>query len=198
VVSPLAKGFVWVIAGFFFLIFFTIFTSFVVFAAMEGGVGFAILFGTVELATIAIVAFFLLRQRLARRKIGPVEFTVDPPRRRAGEKAAVGVRFQPRQFLRLNGIWVRLSGTEIAVSGTGTNRTTHRHIVHKETIALLEAGKSLFPGEPVELETLLELPEDAPPTFSFGDNQLRWTVDLKIGIPRWPDYTEDRTIRVVR
>ncbi len=188
----------WAIGGCFFLLFFSIFTTFVVIVGLEAGALPALLFGTVEFAVITIVAFFLLRKRLARRKLGPVEFTVKPSRLRAGETTTLDVRFEPRQILRLNGIQVRLACTEIAVSGSGTKRTTHRHTVHEQTHELIDSNESFFPGDPVELQTLLELPEDATPTFGFSDNKLGWSIDLKIDIPGWPDYTDSHAVRVVR
>ena len=87
-------------------------------------------------------------------------------------------------------IHVELLGREVVVSGSGTNRTTHRHEVHKEKIVLLWKSRRLRAGDTEEKEAEIHIPENAPFTFAAPDNALEWTVTLTVSIPKWPDWKQ--------
>ena len=42
-----------------------------------------------------------------------------------------------------------------------------------------------------------QLPEDAACSVSLDDNSLIWTVDLRVDIPRWPDWTKSIPLFIV-
>ncbi len=146
---------------------------------------------------VVFIVFHLLRNRLARRKLGNVEFSIDPARLRASEGFRAQVRFEPQQLLRLKGIELCLLGREVVVVGLGTRRRILTHTLYEEKIELLEGEGSLFPGRQVEYEKNVQVPAGAAPSFCLTDNRVEWWVQLKVDIPGWPDYVERRTIWVV-
>ena len=91
--------------------------------------------------------------------------------------------------VRLNRVTATLVGEEIAVSGSGTRKTTHRHVLGtatKEMAAAVTAEK----GQPTELTCTLEIPGDAAPTFRATDNRVQWRVLVHFDVESWPDLEE--------
>ena len=46
-------------------------------------------------------------------------------------------------------------------------------------------------GEEVILEEIFRLPDNAGPSFSAVDNELKWCLKVRVDIPRWPDWMEE-------
>lgn len=43
---------------------------------------------------------------------------------------------------------------------------------------------------------MAEIPHDAPYSLSLGDNELAWTIEIRVHIPRWPDWYETIPFRI--
>ena len=54
----------------------------------------------------------------------------------------------------------------------------------------------LNPGHPNQFALGFTLPTDAPPTIDLHDNEIQWSVDLRIDIPRWPDWYISMPIQI--
>ena len=182
-------------------------------AIMAGGVAFGVgwlrgtshdgpvpaiamlLFGGVFVTMGFGVALLLQRRNLARRKLGDPLVSVNPTTARPGERVSVQVTLQPRATVNLASAVVVLKGGERAVSGRGTNRTTHTHDLHLQEVGL-GAPPQLEAGQPRVFSASLQLPANAAPTFTSSDNGVKWAVEVKIGIAGWPDWEREHPISV--
>lgn len=165
--------------------------------AGEGGEPalFMIPFGLAFATIPCIMVFFLLRNVIAQRKLGPVNLIAEPDVVVAGDTVSFSVGFTPRSEAHISSVVVTLRGSEVVVSGSGTNRSTHTHVLHAES-QTLEAGSHVRALEQVSLQGELLLPADAPASFSASDNALVWEVEVHIDIARWPDYQSSVPVRV--
>jgi hypothetical protein len=156
----------------------------------------AFLIGPLPIAVTSAIAFFLMRNSLAEKKLGKVDIKITPQvLLGAGSEAAVEVTFCPTASISLNSVKATLTGKERVISGSGSNRTTHTHELHKIELVLSES-RQLTPGEPVTLRAPFEIPEDAPCSFSASDNYLEWNLNTHIDIPKWPDWSANRSVIV--
>ena len=105
------------------------------------GFGFGI-FGLFGAIASGAMAFMGLRNMMAERVLGEVRARCEPAEVRAGDAVRCSLDFMPRKAVDLGNVTATLLGQEVVVSGSGTNRTTHRHKFHEEEI-LLAAGRSI-------------------------------------------------------
>jgi hypothetical protein len=134
------------------------------------------------------LAFLLLKSKLAARRLGEPRVKIEPDPARPGDAVTVQIILEPKTALTLTEGHVELKGRESAVSGSGTNRTTHSTDVYSAKAPLPLARRTLGPGQPLVLQESLTLPADAGPTFVASDNELKWGVTVAIGIDGWPDW----------
>ncbi|MDF1663547.1 MAG: hypothetical protein P1V97_17380 [Planctomycetota bacterium] len=157
---------------------------------------FALLFAVLPLAMTSMVAFFLVRNFLAEKKLGKVEVKLQPSALFApGRRGDLEVKFCPTAAASLNKVTASLKGQERVIRGSGSNRTTHTHVIFEEDFTLCEA-RALSVGEPVTLQANFKLPDNAPISFKASDNFLEWTIAIHIDIPSWPDWNESHTFVV--
>ena len=119
---------------------------------------------------------------------------VEPPRLGPGQTLRGRIEFTPKRKSKINGVTSTVKCEEVCVSGSGSNRTTHRHQLVEKTIELQEACQ-LRRREKQTFDFEYTLPDDAPPSLDLKDNDLKWQVELRIDIPAWPDYA--KTIDVI-
>ncbi len=147
---------------------------------------------------VAFASFFVwraLKPKLAKTKLGNVEIALDPEQTQAGASVELSIRLCPPGPVRLNGVAAKLLGQEVAVSGSGTNKTTHRHTLHSELLQLSKR-RVINAGEEVTLEASITIPEDAAPSFEASDNKVRWTVETDLDIEGWPDLHDEQVLTV--
>lgn len=155
--------------------------------------GFMFIFLIPLLLVIGGIGWFFASY-LPRSVTGKVECEVLPLNARPGEKLTGRMNFRPKRSSVINGVTAKLICQEVCVSGSGSNRTTHRHEVFNKTLTLVEKGK-LTAGKDYDLEFDLTIPPNAPPSLDLDDNDLNWHVEMRVDIPRWPDFKKD--IRLV-
>ncbi|MBW3563144.1 MAG: sporulation protein [Acidobacteria bacterium] len=180
---------------------------FILGAAVRQGIGFtrgevalieALMWGVGGLVVIALFLGILLkvvRNMVARKKLGQVKLTVEPALIRAGEEVRVSIGCRPENPVELNGATAKVVATEIVVSGSGTNKTTHRHVVFEQQLNVAGA-RTLSPNMPFNEGASIRIPADASPSFYASSNSLTWTVTTQLDIARWPDWIEEREILV--
>jgi hypothetical protein len=127
---------------------------------------------------------------------GPVECTLTTQRLTAGESLQGSLRFAPKRNLTINGISWSVTCHEKCVSGTGSNRTTHRHELFTQTNRLAEAGV-LRPGLPQAFPFSFAVPDRGPSSLKFPNNELTWSGEVRIDIPKWPDWVQVFPLTVV-
>lgn len=128
-------------------------------------------------------------------ELGEVTFEVEPRLLRSGDEVGIDVFCQPKEETELRAAVVRLQAEEQVVRGSGTNKTTFKEVVYEETREIAP-GRSLPAGLPFQAQGTVPIPAGAPTSFIAHDNQLQWTVSLRLDVARWPDWVEERTILV--
>lgn len=138
---------------------------------------------------VSFVVYQVLRNKLAERKLGKVEFALERSDLTPGEQVMAKVNFKPLSDQPINAIYSSLRATERAVSGSGTNRVTHSRVIYNSELelpvkALVKSRKGF------EHQWQFDLPRNAPLGFCFDDNSLDWSLELYIDIPNCADWTK--------
>lgn len=141
----------------------------------------------------ALIWFF--RVFLPKRITGPVACELKTPKASAGGKVEAHLRFTPGRSSTINGVEWTISCVEVCSSGSGSNRQTHRYEVLKNTRRASDRLE-LKAGQTYSFDYLYDLPTDAPPSLKFSDNQVTWTVESRIDIPGWPDWSKKLSLVV--
>lgn len=144
---------------------------------------------------VAYMSWRVIRHNMLVAALGQVRFQLMPAIVQTGESLECMVSFTPRKDLELNKIDATLVCRERAVSGSGTNTTTHLEDVYERKLDL-GGITSLRAGEPCMLASTIALPGDAPPSFAASDNSVTWTIKVHLDIPRWPDWEREATFVV--
>ncbi len=142
------------------------------------------------------VAYGAIRNTLAQRTLGAVDVGFSSRAVRKGDALGVSAKFTPRAAADVTRVTARLIGRERVISGSGTNKTTHTHGLHEQTVEVSGATR-LVPGQPVELTASLPVPVNAAPTFAASENYLEWLVTVHFDLPGRPDWEQDYPIDVV-
>ncbi|MFP6621591.1 MAG: hypothetical protein VB877_19760, partial [Pirellulaceae bacterium] len=130
-----------------------------------------------------------MRKQLAERRLGEVQIACDSHLIAPGDKLPITVSFTPRKSGQINGVQATLMCTERAVSGSGTNKTTHTATLHDQDFTL--SGPESFGAQAnISFRGHVQVPNVDAYSFHTGDNSVSWTVKIKIDIPKWPDWFE--------
>jgi hypothetical protein len=163
---------------------------------------------TLLLAAIAMTAMFLLpiilivvgfiwvKKKALKSRLGEVEVLVPHVLVAPTEDWTFGIRFTPRKSFVVNSIYAELIAEESATSGSGTNKTTHKHKALTERYVLREGGPIQF-EEPVDEKMTITFPDTRAYSFEFSDNSLKWTVNFCIDMPGFPDWTHTQPLQIV-
>lgn len=152
--------------------------------------------GLLMIAAGAVILFFTFRNVLAERKLGPVECVVAPTQQVPGGELGIRVSMTPRKSVSITQIKITFAGHEIAVSGSGTNKTTHRHQLHSET-SVIASNLTLQPGVNHTTEYFLTCPETNAYSFALGENRVAWSIQVHLDIPRWPDWVQSVNVYLI-
>ncbi|MGA1203385.1 MAG: DUF3592 domain-containing protein [Planctomycetota bacterium] len=87
---------------------------------------------------------------------------------------------------RLESLRITWVGLEWARHQVGTETKTTEHRFHEETIISLDAGEERASGL-----GMVRVPPGSMPTFRSRNNEIRWFLELKGTIRRWPDLAEE-------
>ena len=161
----------------------------------DGVVWFRVLGFAATAVPAALFGFKVFRNIIAKAKIGHVNVSA-PTQVSPGSTFDVGVAMQPPRPTTINHVHVELVGREIAVSGSGTNTTTHRHKLYEVTSDALTQPHRVTPQQPLQVSAKLVIPPNASPSFRATSNSVAWTVIVHVDIPNWPDLCEEHEIIV--
>jgi len=139
------------------------------------------------LVAIGYVVYWLFSTFLPRQVTGEVIYQVEPATLTQGEMIRGTCEFTPKRSSTINGITWMIQCAEVCTSGSGSNRKTHTHEVLKKTQQLREPGL-LQAGQVHKYDFSFEVPTSVPPTMTLSDNKIIWTSELRIDIPKWPDW----------
>jgi hypothetical protein len=155
-------------------------------------IGFGVLLMVVGVAGL----LGTLWRGIAQKKLGVPEVRIGASTARPGDMVPVSIKLRPRGVVRLEAVTAELRGTEVVVSGSGTNKTTHKNVFHQAKETLDPGGRELPAGEELVIGGVVQVPEKAPPTFAASDNDLGWVIEVHIGIAGWPDWKREYPIAV--
>jgi len=145
---------------------------------------------------ISLIAFLLLRRKIAARKLGHVSATFHATRVMPGELIPVEITLTPPKAVELYGVVAELEGKERCTSGSGTNRHTYSHTVAEEKTELTGAT-TLRAHTAHTVAHTIAVPDVPAYSFDASDNKLVWRLVVKIKVARWPDISFTRVIDVV-
>ena len=154
---------------------------------------FAILFLILPLAGIG---YWLVRFALPNFLLGSVHHEFASESVSPGQQASGELKIRPRKNVSVDGITLSFQAREQCVSGSGSNRTTHKHIFFDDLEKLSGPG-SFVAGQEYRFPFMVHLPEDAPYSMNLDDNVLIWSATLRVAIRGWPDWVKELPIRVV-
>jgi hypothetical protein len=150
----------------------------------------AILFIGVWYIFVALFIISIYRpvmNKYAMKKTGKITVEAGDGLIHPGKKLPVTLFFTPAADLNLNCAKAKLLAEEKAVSGSGTNTTTHTFKLVEESFDL-PIEKHIRKGESVKCKFDLPIPDIAAYTFDTSDNSVKWRLALHIGLDRWPDW----------
>jgi hypothetical protein len=139
---------------------------------------------------VALILFLPILKRKADERLGKsasarLSSVVAGP----GEEVGVEVKVAPPKPVELNRAFVELRALEVCVSGSGSNRRTHRHTVFSGGTSL--SGAILLEAGAVKLlNGTVRIPDDAPSSFKGTANKLLWEAKVRLDIPSWPDWVK--------
>ena len=84
----------------------------------------------------------------------------------------------------------------MATSGSGTNATTHSHTLYEQTHSLAE-DEHLQAGTPFDRTLSVNFPATDAWSLRIPSNVIEWTAEVRIDIPRCPDWTLKTVLKVV-
>jgi len=142
------------------------------------------------------IAWRWAANHLARRMLGDVAITIDPEETMQNGQIRVTFKVCPERQCEVHGLYATLLAKEVAVSGSGTNKSTYSETLHRDRVAICSAKRTIAAGETLELSGMLTVPRDAAPSFQGGSNKVVWEVAVEVDIPRWPDLNESHDITV--
>ena len=145
--------------------------------------------GILPLGAGITIGYFALRKTLAERRLGSVTVTCESALVAPGDLLPLQLSCTPRKGGKITNITARLVGKEKAISGSGTNKSTHTHKFYDKTFEL--AGKTSFNAhEPLTFNGQIQIPDSNAYSFHTGDNSVYWKLTLCIDIPHWPDWRQ--------
>lgn len=152
---------------------------------------------TLLLPVVLIVVVWLwLKSQALKMRLGKVELAMPVKIVAPGESWPLTLKFTARRSFMINSISLKISGIESAASGSGTDKTTHTHQLLLESHLIREPGM-VEAGETVEESFQIPFPDSAAFSFETSDNSIKWTAEVRIDIPRFPDWTSTETLQLV-
>ena len=145
---------------------------------------------------VPYMIYAYIKNSMIKRRLGEIELETVPQRIGPGGNWTGTLRFTPKRDVPINGITARLVCEERAVSGSGTNKTTHRKKLYDEIVSFEPEGL-LLTGQPYEKELEVPFPETDAYSFVSGSNNINWSIEIRIDLPGVPDWKETEFATVV-
>jgi len=149
----------------------------------------------VMLIPAAAIALVFFRKFLPSYLLGNPEALVQEDTMASGDEVVGEFVTTTKKNVSINSITAVLTCMEKCVSGSGSNKKTHTHTVFEKSLEL--QSKTIFKaGQEHRLPFVFHLPNDAPCSVKLYQNSLIWSVDLRVDIPRWPDWVKSLSLIV--
>ena len=168
----------------------------VVLSSMSADNIMSIVPGVIIVTLAIVVGVSLFRKGLAEKKFKNIEVILPHNIYQRGEAIDFVLSISPKKQMPINKVMATLCGEERCISSSGTNMTTYTHVFHKQELPIQVKGP-LKPGCSTSLKGQLQLPEDAPCSFTSRNNWITWSLQLHVDIPQWPDWIHSEPLMVV-
>ena len=132
---------------------------------------------------------------LPKWRLGAVKHSLESDEVRPGQVLKANLAISPQGNVPINGIYWRVKSQEVCVKGSGTNKTTHRKVLAEYEHRAVGAT-TLAAGQQHTFQLEYPLPTDAPYSIDLGDNDLTWSAEVRVDIPRWPDWHDTQSFSV--
>ncbi|MAI30624.1 MAG: hypothetical protein L7W43_08495 [Rubripirellula sp.] len=152
--------------------------------------------GVLSFVGLAAAVFWLKQKFLPRYLLGTPNFYIQEDTLAPGSELVGEFITQTRKTVVPNAITVALRATEVCVSGSGSNRRTHKNVIFDQ-IQELQSNTTLQAGTENRCPFSFQIPEDAALSVKLTDNSLIWSIEVEVDIPRWPDWRKDKSIYIV-
>ena len=143
---------------------------------------------------IALMALLLMAaglwRKMAESKVGLPRVAIDSIHPMAGENVDVTVQVAPRKTITFDKVVIKLQGQEVAVRGSGTNKTTYTESIYGMQAEQDLSQPTLNAGETRTFGGRFLIPRDAGPSLAVSDGQVKWWVEVHVGIASWPDWKQ--------
>jgi hypothetical protein len=133
---------------------------------------------------------------LPKYLLGNVECEIVADQAVPGESIEGKLVIRPRKNVSINAITMNFQAMEKCISGSGSNRKTHKHVFY-DRVETLQPATTLQAGQEHRFPFSVTLPSEAPYSLDLDDNNLIWSSNLRVDIPRWPDWTRELKLTVV-
>ena len=152
--------------------------------------------GMLSFVGLVVAAFWLKQKFLPRYLLGTPNFYIQEDTLAPGSELVGEFITQTRKTVVPNAITVALTATEVCVSGSGSNRSTHRNVIFEQRQEL-QSNTTLRAGTENRCPFSFQIPEDAALSVKLTDNSLIWSIEVEVDIPRWPDWKKNKSIHIV-
>ncbi|MBN2468244.1 MAG: hypothetical protein JXD19_08845 [Deltaproteobacteria bacterium] len=161
--------------------------------------GFALFLALVGLLMILGNVYFLL----VSKRIGMAEARIDSGIVSSGEIVPCSLSFQVNSPAEINGVGITLTCREEAGNvGIRASKKTFQKVIYEKRHDLQLPVKKIPANVPIQTEGEISVPPDAAPSFTVANNlgdgiRVRWNVEFRIEMKRWPDWVhrEELTVR---
>ena len=143
----------------------------------------------IPIGAMVALGIWFFKSFLPKQLTGSIETKLEPRRVKPGDVVRGQISFTPKWSVSINQINLIFSGVEKCVSGSGSNRKTHSHPLSEQAMQLA-GSQRLLAGQRQQFEFEITVPSSAATSMKMVDNEVAWSVVLRIDIPRWPDWTE--------
>jgi len=106
------------------------------------------------------------------------------------------ISFTPKKTFQINEMSARLLVREVAMELKGKNKIPHFHTLLDEKTVFFPA-EQLIAGEPFSKQLQIPLPDTEAWSLDVDDNKIEWTVDVRIDIPQFPDWSHKATLQMI-
>jgi hypothetical protein len=154
-------------------------TGLIIFLGLFALIGAAILFGTIK-------------QLLRIVLVGETSVEIDQEPVVPGANSTISL-YQRGDF-EIQQINVALVAQEVVTYGSGTDRTTHKEIVHEETIFTRTNARASSDRALAQAD--FKVSADAAPSFKSSNNALVWNIRVRMTIVGKPDVDQLFPVRV--
>ncbi len=147
------------------------------------------------LIPVAIITWWFCFKFLPKYILGNPQAFLQEDTLASGGEVVGEFATRTRKNVSINSVTAVMTCTEQCVSGSGSNKKTHTHTVFEKSLEL--HAKTIFKaGQVNRFPFVFHLPNDAPCSVELHQNSLIWSVDLRVDIPRWPDWVKSLNLFV--